>query len=264
MKNLRQWYGVFRKEVFLQTRFRLSAFNRLLMGPVVSTVTAGFLYSGFFEANHQLQLGTLNSDNFLNRLMIGLLIHAYLNAGYYFLSNKLINEWYGRTLPLMWMAPCRRGTLMVGLTSTELLRCLIVNLVVFAILCARHFPGWGTLLIEFSLTFVVFLFGVSLGFIKSCLYLVNEGTSEILDSIYLGSVFTGCLYLPKVLLPKFMHPICEVNPIYHAGILLTSLWEGQTQWTSLIYLLLSLVVIYCLGRLIWVLRRNRILERSFG
>lgn len=238
--------------------------HRLLIGPMISTVTAAVLYSGFFKANQTLSLGSVTAANFGSRLLIGFLIHTYLNNGYYFLSSKLINEWYGKTLPLAWIAPCRRITLLFGLTSVEMLRCLIISVAILTFLAFQKLPGLATVLVAGGVAVLIFSLGIIFGFLKSCLYLTNEGTSEFLDTAYLGLIFTGCLYIPKTLLPKMLWPLCEINPVYHAGMLLTGIWEGQAIAYHFMFFVASVLFALLATCAVWYSQQDYIMDRSFG
>jgi ABC-type polysaccharide/polyol phosphate export permease len=257
-------YGIFRKEFTLQSRFRLAILNRLLIGPIISSVTAGVLYAGFFKASKNLSLGQLNAQNYSVHLIFGFLIHNYLNSGYYFLPNKIVVEWNTRTLPLLWIAPCPRPLMILGLGSVEILRCLVVSAVGFAFIW--HTKSFSVLVIlqELATLMLVFALGSGLGFLRCCLYFFNEGKSELLDNAYLGFIFTACLYIPKALLPKILWPFCELNPAYHAIQWMMGLWEKESHsFFHLEWVLGFLVLLAGMCVVAWRLSQAEVMERSF-
>jgi len=264
MKSLLQVYGIFRKEFFVQSRFRLVTLNRLLIGPVISSVSAGVIYSGFFSVDRNLQLGDMNANNYLTRLIFGFLVHNYLNSGYYFMGNKFLGEWAGRTLSLLWFAPCSRWVLLAGINSLEYLRCLVITFVGLGIMQYLEPQTLTVILAELAVFTMVFALGTLIGFLRVSLHLSNEGRSEILDNAYLAFIFTGCLYIPVEILPKVLQPICRINPAYNASRLMSGIWTDQGALAfNILSILGSMAVLILFTALIWKVCRRSILERSF-
>jgi ABC-type polysaccharide/polyol phosphate export permease len=259
-----QVYGIFRKEFTLQSRYRLTILNRLLIGPIISSVTAGVLYAGFFRVSKNLTLGHLNSQNYSIHLVFGFLIHNYLNSGYYFLPNKIIVEWNARTLPLFWIAPCPRPLMIFGLGSVEILRCWVVSLVAIAFICYVGPVSWLALGQEILILMSMFALGTGLGFFRCCLYFFNEGKSELLDNAYMGFIFTACLYIPRDLLPKFLWPLCEFNPAYHAMQGMMGVWENSPHLGFHLSWVGGALVLLASGCfLTWRFSQAEVMERSF-
>lgn len=234
---------MFRKDVALQNGSLFSLINRLLIGPVVSCITAGVLYSGFFRADKHLSLGSMNAQTFAPLLIFGFLIHNFLNCGYYFFFARMAAEWNRRTLPLLWIAPASRLILALGMASVDATRCLVMSLVGLWIISLALPLSVGAVVAELVLFFGVFALGLMLGFIKSILYFAIGHRADTIDNLYLGLVFTGCLYIPVELLPNWLKQICYLNPIFHAFQAMRLTWE-QHQFLSfhVLFLIGSLLV----------------------
>ncbi len=264
MKLIRQLYGIFLKELALQSRSRLNILNRLLIGPVISSLTVGMLYAGFFRYNHSAQLGPLSATNFIPSLALGFLAHTYMNAGYYFLSNKILSEWIGRTLPLIWLAPCGRSVLFLGMIIVEALRCSLITFFVFLFLAQSTTLSLPLLFSPFLFLPGFLLLGAALGLLRSYVFLLNEGRAELMDHCYLGMIFLGCFYIPQPLLPSFLQPFCFLNPAFHGMTAWQSLETGTLAWSSVGGLFAGLIVLFLLSQILWVARKSQILERSYG
>jgi ABC-type polysaccharide/polyol phosphate export permease len=262
--NFFRYYGMFKKEFSILSRYRMLFVNRLLITPLISGITVVTVYAGFFRQNHGQSLGPLNSANCVPQLLLGILAHAFLNNGYYFLPAKINRELEEGTLPLLWINSCPYVLLIAGFVSVESVCCLVLAglcLPVIAWFYPTTFAGLTIVILGFSLLFV---FGIILGCFRAILYLLNEGLAEFLDHFYLGMVFLSCFYIPKELFPKFVWPLCEWNPGYHAVTAMRKGWFGEAgSVPHLFQFTVSLSVLVALLWMLWSAVSEEVVEHSF-
>lgn len=265
MISLRQWYGIFRKEVSLQGKHRILILNRLFVGPILSGATAALLYAGFFESGQNIEVGGLTASNVKQYLLVGFLIHACLNSGYYFFSWKLLREMSQGTFGLIWMGTCSPLVLFLGLSGVEIFRCFILSTVGFSILSftTGHFQ-FGAWIASYLVLLTICLLGLCLGFLRACVSIVFEA-GELLDHAYMIFVFLGCLYIPKSLLPKIFQGFCNGNPLYQASLFLKELWSGhEPSFARAGTMLAGALFIAMLCYVIWSQLRAALKERAFS
>ncbi|MBI4405991.1 MAG: hypothetical protein HY537_17660 [Deltaproteobacteria bacterium] len=243
----------------------MSILNRLLIGPIISLATTGILYAGFFRGNPKANLAEMNGNNFATFILIGFLLHTYLNSGYYFFSARLLGEKGTKTLPLVWLAPCNKILLFFSFISVDLIRCLIITLLGIIIIGLPEKPFIG-LVQEAGLFLFLMLLGMLLGLLRVILTMVRHGMADLFDNLYLIFVFTACPYIPKTLLPGFLQPLCTFNPAYHACKLMRAVWNGHSVAGELYHLLALATSFVVVSSAIYVYTRiNRltIIEKSF-
>lgn len=221
--------GLARKELALQSRHRLNLFHRMLVGPAVSAGTVAVIFHGVAREGGAAIAG-IPIDSINLHLVAGLLIHTCLNTGFYSLSEKMRNEWIGRTLALYWLAPINRFALCLGVLAPECLRLALLSLLALgAAVALGKIPLSTFVLAPFALA-LAFLIGLGLGAIRSIAWLSNEGRAEILDNAYLAFVFSACLYFPREILPRWARWLADANPAYHAAHALRAPLEGSLSW----------------------------------
>ena len=264
MHAIRSISTIFTKEIWLQNRFRLSLLSHLLVGPLISALPIAFVYGGLFHRHADLQLGDLTRQNYAAFLIFGFLIHTCLNSGYYCLSTRILHEWWYQTLPLHWAAPCHPVSLVIGWTSLDFLKCLLLTLIAFFLLAFKS-PLSLTFLLAASVTlFSLYLFGMALGLTRSILLILNEGRAEWFNHTYFVFLFLSFLYLPPSLVPAIVRPISLLSPAFHGSRWMLETWS-HTSAIALHSGVLVIANVLAWATLLVGLRvyRSQILERSF-
>lgn len=266
MNSIKLLQGFVRKELSMEGNFGIRLLTKLIIGPLISACTAGILYAGFFSANNQLELGTLNQENFKPFLLIGFLFHSILNSGYYSISNKLLTEKWMNTLPLLWLSPCPPWLALFGMILTEAFRCLALTVMSLIYFYSVIPFSWGLLLILCTALALLFLAGCILGLGRFLWGLVHQGKTEFPDQLYLVLIFTSCFYIPKDLLPQFIGPFVSLNPLYQLNHSLRFLWLGKTIsiFTSFIIPIIILLSVALGLLLVWKKMKSLIIENSFA
>lgn len=227
---LTRLFWLSRKELQLESRHRLNLLHRLLVGPAVSAGTVAVIYHGLFRDSGRATLGPLSAGSIDAHLALGFLAHACLNAGYYALSEKMRNEWIGRTLALYWLAPGRRLATGLGMLAPEAMRLsLLAAIVLGAGIYTERMDVTTALRAACGLALVL-LMGMGLGALRCCAWLLNAGKAEALDYAYLALVFTGCLYFPRSVLPAWLASVADGNPIQHAMLAMRGASSGGEAW----------------------------------
>jgi ABC-type multidrug transport system permease subunit len=260
VRILLQWRALFQKELQIQAYFRFNILHRILIGPVVNSATAGLLYTGFFERNTTLTLDGLTSENYRAALLYAFLLHTLLNSGYYFLSTKLLNEKATGTLALLWIVPVPRPVLLLGLSSVELFRALLIATFSLGLVNFLTPLPLGQWLYAYITLLAVFFFGTLLGLIRTGLEILAHGMAQFLDNFYMAFLFLACLYIPRSFFPSWAHPFIDINPISYA---FRGLVEGGSL-KDLVFLLASLVLLMFLVNFLFAWKEKRLRELSFG
>lgn len=262
MRGLVQFWAIFRKEFKLQYGSRVVLLNRLLVGPLINVFTTGILYRSVFVHNPNMQLATLSQQSYLTFIVFGFLSHTFMNSGYYVFSGKLLMESRWHTLPLFWLAPCRKSVLVLGLYSAEGLRCLAIIALCTVFLPPSAEGAITTLVVMLPLIACLIAFSIGMGLLRSGLTLLNGDRAELIDNCYIFFVFTACPYIPETLLPGVLRPLCEVNPIFHLANAMRSVWAGNSPYQSMIPFLVGLIVLWTVLYLGWRRFSPLIIARS--
>lgn len=205
----------FRKEFHLQTSTVFSLFGKLVVGPIISLLLTGLIYHGVFRAHPDLVLAGLTRESYLHFICLGFLFQNFLGSGYYGFSTRLLTEWNGKTLSLIWMAPSRRLISFLSLNSVEYSR-LVITLLLLAVTGLLPIPSeWVQGLWMLLWLSVLFGMGLLLGFFRACVQVLDWGHIDTLDQIYLLTLFAACPYLPLELLPDPLKVVSLANPLFH-------------------------------------------------
>lgn len=234
----------------------------MLIGPMISLATTGVLYSAFFRLYPRSTLAEMSDRNFVSFIVFGFLVHSYLNSGYYFFCSKIGMERAERTLSLLWLSRCHPTLLLLGLSSMEVVRCLFISFLGILVLGAPRHSLIFALTQEFLCFSLLFSLGLLLGLMRAGLGILHEGKAEFADNAYLIFVFTACLYIPKSLLPGFLHPLCEVNPVYHGANAMRIIWEGGSPIPHLAILLLLIGLTAGICLFLWKRFQPLVMERA--
>jgi hypothetical protein len=264
-KRTARLHGLFKKEFALQSGSGFSLVNRLLIGPLVSLATTGILYASFFRQHPHSSLGEMSGENYLSFVAFGFLMHTYLNAGYYCFSSRVLHEAYHSTLQLLWIAPYSRLASFFSLAGMEAVRCAAVLGLSMVIAGMPQAPLWQAVTGQLGAFVLFFPLCLCLGAFRVMVTLLNTDLSDLLDHAYLFFVLTACPYIPRELLPKILQPLSTINPAYHMGYVLRSLWNpsfhSPSHWLWTVALsAMGLGV----GLMIWKRYRPWILERCFA
>ncbi len=257
--------GLIRKEWAIQLNNWLLILNRLLIGPLIAFVTTALLYRSFFDFYPSADVGGITQNTYRSFIIFGFLGHMFLNTGYHSFSAKLVSEWGARTLPLLWLAPCSRFSLLVSLLSIEIVRCLAFLLIGIAFLSWSSAGSFLQVGLEMGPLFLIFGFGVMLGLARTALIFTHLGRAELLDNIYLIFVFTACPYIPVFALPQGLQAVVKLNPLRYGLQALREIWLGHNAdaLQSLgIFIGGASLMIAVFAFLAWLLRR-KIFEAAF-
>ena len=77
-----------------------------------------------------------------------------------------------------------------------------------------------------SVVLLTYMGSLCVGLILGSIVLTRENLVFLLEYFFWFWVFLSCFYYPIDSLPKFFHPLVEINPIYHAVLLIRKLWSG--------------------------------------
>lgn len=259
-----RFYGLFKKEFALQSGSSLGLVNRLILGPLVSLGTTGILYNSFFSLNPHSSLGELSGANYLTFVAFGFLLHAYLNAGYYCFSSKIVAEAASGTLQVLWIAPYNRLVSLFSLASMEGVRCFGILLLSMWIAGMPERPLVEAVSLQF-LCFLVFLpICLTIGMIRAMLVTLSPDAADFLDHGYLVLVLTACPYIPNAQLPKFLQVFSQINPAYYMGQVMRGAWKETFFSAANLLPLAGLTALILLtAYAMWNRNRAQILERSF-
>lgn len=263
--SIRHLWGLFKKEFSLQSVSVLSTVSRLFVGPMVSLLISGLLYSSFFRTSPNTLLGQLNRDNFVEYVALGFLIHTCLNAGYFGFCSRLTTEATSKTLSVLWIAPTSRWLTLGSLAGMECLRIGVIFLLLVAIAGLPAVEGARQIAGLIAWLFALGGVALLMGALRACLLISVRGVAEFVDQLYLLTVFTVCPYIPRELLPGPLQAVCNLNPLFHLSLVGRALWAGEAApqlplTVSGAYLVTMVVCSW------WIWRQCKwiVLEKSFA
>lgn len=211
------------KELRLELRFKFSFIFSAFLDPLVNTVWFGILYFGFFSMGAKPLWG-VTKEGFIPFLVLGSLVNVFFSLGFGVFSYKLLYEKFWQTIEAFLVAPVSRFHLLMGLGLVELIR-VSFALLLFLGLCFWLKPVSWEVVVLVPLILVGLLFGsLGLGMLRGVFTLTNENILPFFNILYWGWGFLSCFYYPVEILPRFLQPLCLVNPIYHAVTLIRHLW----------------------------------------
>jgi ABC-type polysaccharide/polyol phosphate export permease len=223
------------------------------------------IYHGVFLTHPGLTLAGLTGETYLQFIGIGFLFQNVLASGFHGFSSRLIAEWSGKTLSLIWMAPSLRVISFLSLNAMEYCR---LGMLFLLLLLTGLFPfpplvGYSFFLIGWLGT--LWIMGLMLGVFRAGVQVLDRGYIDILDQVYLVGVFSSCPYIPLGLLPAPIQLFCRMNPFFHflefgKKLALGSFFSATDVWlSSLAPLLVTFGMV-----LFWHTQRNPLRDKSFG
>lgn len=218
-----------RKEVALDSRYPVPLLQSLVISPLVTAVPLLLVYRNVFSSS--MQIGGWNENNYLTHIGVGLVCHFCLNSGSYVFYNRLLAEWFQHTFALLWFSPLPRLFNIVAVSFSDLLRALVLSSILLTTVAFGKL-GWLSVVGAFGAFSLFFFFGVGLGILRFFQQLVLPASPDLVNLFYLGMLFTSGLYFPVRVLPDFLHPVAQLNPILHGKAAILALLNGASVGSS--------------------------------
>jgi ABC-2 type transport system permease protein len=234
--------AIAKRQVILRLRFKWDYFMHTIVFPAKNLIAFLLIYLGFFYSG-ATNIGGITRENYIVFLLLGMMFMAIFNTGWDIIAGSFLNEKYWQTIQGVLISPAKKLEIILGYGIGGLVNIaplLLLSLIFCYIIIPIRIINFVYIIILLLLMYLAIL---GAGFVQAALKLSNENIAALLTPAFWVWVFISCFYYPITSLPKFIHPIVELNPIYHANYVIKHLWIYNTfNIKSLFYLsLLSLM-----------------------
>lgn len=213
------------KEILLGLRFKAMFFMDFLVNPIIFSVIFLVVYNTFFSAA-QTSIYGISAANFVPFVLIGSLTHLYVNAGSTAFNSIFLTEKYWETAFGMLFVTRNNLALIFGSTLATAIKISFPTAIILAISFAAFPVSILTVLTAVLMLLLVLSVSLSFGLISGCFALSNENLVPIFNYFRYGLIFLSCFYYPIGALPRALHPLVQINPLYHAVLCIRSVWFG--------------------------------------
>lgn len=258
MKMIKHIIAIAEKELKLDLRFKLNYLMNSFVLPFRLLFLFFFIYSGFFYFGAS-QIAGITKQNYIEFLVLGSIINVFFEDSFNKIRSRLYGEKFWQTIQGLLIAPINKLKYLIGFGSTAVLELLIIYLPIFIMLYIyKPIKIYYFLLI--ILTFIILYMGVmGMGLINSALALSKENLQFVVRFFILVWIPLSCFYYPIESLPKIIHPLVIINPIYHGNILIKSMWiNGSYSLGGLIYIIIFAIISMSFGIIVF----NKILKKG--
>ncbi len=234
--------AIAKRQVILNLRFKWDYFMQTFIFPLKSLVAFLVIYLGFFYSG-ATNIGGITRENYIVFLLLGMMFMTIFSRGWNIIAESFMQEKYWQTIQGVLTSPAKKLEIILGYGIGGLVNIaplLLLSLIFCYIIIPISIINFVYIVILLLLMYLAIL---GAGFIHASLKLTNENIAALLTPAFWAWVLISCFYYPITSLPKFIHPIVNLNPIYHANYVIKHLWIYNTfNIKSLFYLsLLSLM-----------------------
>jgi ABC-2 type transport system permease protein len=230
--------AIAKRQIILNLRFKWGYFMQTFIFPLKSLVAFLVIYLGFFYSG-ATNIGGVTRENYIVFLLLGMIFMVIFNQGWNIISSSFMQEKYWQTIQGVLTSPIKKIEIILGYGIGGLVNMLPL-LLISLFFCYMVIPIRIINFIYITiLLLIMYLAVLGVGFIQATLKLTNENIAALLTPVFWAWVFISCFYYPITGLPKFIHPLVKLNPIYQANFVIKHLWIYSTfNIKSLFYLLL--------------------------
>lgn len=210
---LTQTWGIAAKEFQLARRYPLATLSRNLISPIKMLILFSIIYWGVFSAGLE-SIGSFRSEHIIILLLTGTLINTIFSGGVHLFIEKFHNEKVWKTIQIIITAPINLLSVFAGYWITWGAINIVLPILIFGILLILFQMNLIYLIVIILLLISAFTISLAYGLIIGTACLHNENwkfPSELFVYVW---TFLSCFYYPIELLPKFLHTIIQINPIY--------------------------------------------------
>ena len=253
----RRVLAIARKEMLLRLRFKCGYFFETISTPMRLAVLFLFIYGGFFSSGAS-NIGSVNEGNYIVFILLGMALSDILNTGFNLMARSFLWEKFWQTIHGFLISPATKIELICGIGIGG----LVDSLPLLVVSMALSFFLMPISTANFLCVVVIILFAymmiLGFSFINAAFVLSNENFSAVFNFAALVMIFMSCFYYPIESLPRFLQPLAQINPVYHANIFIKSLWIfGVFEAKSLVYVFVMSVLSLFFGVYVF----DRVLSR---
>ena len=231
-----------KKESVLKLRFKWGYIFDSIVNPLRLGLLFFFVYSGFFYSGAE-NIGGVTAKNYIVFVLLGMTMANLFTSGFKVISNSFLREKWWKTIQGLLTSPAKKIEILLGFGIGALADILPVFL--FSIIIAYIILPISLINFLYFLAIIIitYLMVLGLGFINAVFTLSNENLASFFHFASWGVIFLSCFYYPITSLPKFIHPLVKLNPLYYANVVIKSLWMyNALSIKSIFYLsILSLI-----------------------
>ncbi|MFX1257018.1 MAG: ABC transporter permease [Promethearchaeota archaeon] len=218
--NLGQIFAITEKNIKMNLRYKFNMIFSLIY-PIIAIIMPIIILNKFFEFN--AKFGPWNETNFLVFLFMAYNITLLSKLITVFPSQfKVEKYWY--TLQSIIIAPFNRINLLFGILISELIM-ISIPFTVFITLCYLYYPiSLSTLLMIFSMFFMIALLFSGTGLILGVFAISNENLLVLLNFIISIIIMFSCITFPYQIFPKIIQNFVDLNPLYYIFDVIRLTW----------------------------------------
>jgi len=157
MTLIKESLAIMEKETKLNLRFKFSFVVSSLTNPVLALIPFLLVYYGFFHFSGATSFAEVNQNNYVNFLVLGMLVNAFFYTGLYMFYSKFMNEKYWKTMEAIFLTPINYLSMVFGISASEIIRMIPTIIVFMAISALFIVPNPLVFLLVLVVLFLVFL-----------------------------------------------------------------------------------------------------------
>jgi ABC-2 type transport system permease protein len=234
--------AITKRQIILNLRFKWGYFMNTFIFPLKGLISFMLIYLGFFYSG-ATNIGGITKETYIVFLLLGMVFMTIFGTGWGMISGSFMQEKYWQTIQGVLTSPAKKIEIIFGYGIAGLIN-ILPFLMISLVSCYIIMPISLTNFIYIIILLLLMYLAISgIGFIQAALILSNEDLSALILPAFWAWAFISCFYYPITSLPKFIHPIVRLNPIYQANFVIKHLWIYNTfNIKSFFYLsLLSLI-----------------------
>ena len=245
----RRILAIAKRGLLIKLRYKWDFVVKGVLNPVKNGVGFFVVYSGFFGAG-AVHIGPVDRSNYLVYLMFGMIFHSFFNKAFVDCSEVFLREKFWQTIQGLLVSPAKGYEILLGYGLVEVIDSVPIIVAALAISVVVVQLSIVKLLAVVALLGLLYLLLLGIGFIRAGFILSDENAASFFMPFSWVLFFLSCFYYPIQSIPTFFHPLILANPVYHAGLAITSVaLGGDVQWTSIGYLAVCCVVFSTVGAL---------------
>jgi len=221
--KIRNILAVARKELKLNLRFKYDYFFKELLTSVRFLLLFFVVYYGFFSAGAP-GIGSLKRESYILFLLLGTLTYSLFASSFGLFYTKFLAEKYWNTIQAILISPLTKMELILGVGLSELVKYIYISPIFFIIAFIWNPISIANFILVIFIMLLLFIGVLGVSLIQGAFTLSNENFLFLFQYLFWGWGFISCFYYPIEALPKFLHFLVLVNPIYHGLFIIRSLW----------------------------------------
>lgn len=244
MRFLREASAIARKEILFDFRFGIQFILQSVTSPFSRLIPIIILYMAILSGEQQSPISGIDGVTYVPFLLIGILFQSMWSSGTSVFQDKFMREKYMQTVDLLFIAPIRITSIILGYGISAIIHSspsILVFITMATIVRPPSISGFFLSIIP-----LIFVFGIalSIGLIYGGAKLANEDIAPLFTYSITGISFATIFVYPIEIfneLPGILGIIipilARINPL-NAGLLFArAAWFGESlPWLSLIYL----------------------------